>query len=1132
MKQIDAQTAGLLYDKLLEAILNQRITPKERIPKYRTILDELFKNLTSDSGIFFSDLFSRTSFIFESEKTPREFRNKINELRTFSNKVVHEPDCMPGSDDDERCALLLSEVIQFFSDSPPGEKIRKYTEKAPLRTSEEPVRQRPTAERFSFFAVIEGILIPQGNNSQKFCVLTLNTEELGNIKLKLWNNKNAEGFGSDLTPFGKLAEKYQRIFITEVRKFPNAEDEYFATEYSLIVLEPDYLIDAKELSECRQLDPQSNTKYNDNPLIYIFNKFSKGTVTDKMLAGVIVGRMLDDMVISSDYQYGKSFEAVMRENAFGMMCIAGESGSYDRNKIQKIYEKAGTHETALKSAISKYKGQELLLEPTFISNKYGLQGRLDLLVKYPDKPNQMDIIELKSSEKVPARNFVLYQNHEAQTICYNLLIESTYPDRTGTASILYSNAAQSEEPLRNVTTKKHISVQELLMLRNRIVAFELKLAAGQHKPFTDILKGDSGKFPPYMSSSVNEFRATMTGLPDILKHYFLGYLKFIYRELVIAKIGSNDPYAKSNGYADLWKASKTEKIENYDVLIYLKIKDVTDDFRVELTFENDLFTGGITVSSFRVGDTAILYPTPNPDELNPLKSQILKCRVEAAAENSITVALISRQVDKTYFSSSHYWALDRDFWESGFKQSLNLLYEFVRSDERTINLVLGLQKPSFSGTGNILADGLDPVQFEQVKNAVRAEDYYLIQGPPGTGKTSKVLVEIVKNISRDDTNIMIMAYTNRAVDEICEKLNPLNIDLIRLGKGSQPYNFSKLSESLKLGDLYDKVRSTKVFVTTISTFYSSMDLLNLKSFDTLIIDEASQVLETQIAGFLKRFKKWIFIGDENQLPAVVTQSEEESLNEKQVLKDICLDTFRESLFYRLKKNAVKNGWNDCYGLLEYQYRMHNDIADFPNRMFYKGLLKSTSPRQNEPIPQFSAQSENGIHHLFTSSRVVFVPTKPDYRTKINDEEAKVTVALIKHIAELFGDNFDPFQTVGVITPFRAQIANVRNHLGSKFRDVTIDTVERYQGSERDIIIASFAVKSPAQLRSIQSLTDNGVDRKLNVALTRAKEQLFLLGNEEVLSANQLFKSLIQHIRDKGGYSKNPLISNTKTPDYF
>jgi DNA replication ATP-dependent helicase Dna2 len=527
-----------------------------------------------------------------------------------------------------------------------------------------------------------------------------------------------------------------------------------------------------------------------------------------------------------------------------------------------------------------------------------------------------------------------------------------------------------------------------------------------------------------------------------------------------------------------------------------------------------------------------LYPTPNPDEIHPLKSQILKCYVDSVDANSIKISLINKQLNKNYFTKSEYWALDRDFRETGYKQLLQMLYEFVKSEKRVTDLVLGLSQPQFDSSIEIPNNGLDEVQYENVKNAVRAKDYYLIQGPPGTGKTSKVLVEIVRNIAKPDNDIMVVAFTNRAVDEICEKLLNLNINCIRLGKGDKSYYWSDLSSCLKLDELNEVIHKNNVYVSTISTFANSLDILKFKKFKTLIVDEASQVLEPQIIGFLKHFKKWIFIGDENQLPAVVLQSINDSKCDDAILNDLSLKNFRESLFYRLKKNAIKKSWNDCYGILKFQYRMHADIAEFPKQEFYRNFLEEGNDYQRAKIVGFSNFDTNLVNQLFTQSRIVFVPSKVDLRSKINNEEATLVEEIIKHIANVYGEAFEPSKTVGVITPFRAQIANIRNHLGSKFQDITIDTVERFQGSERKIIIVSFAVKSTTQLGTIQSLNEENVDRKLNVAITRAKDHLILIGSEDVLVKDKLFKKLIEFVKAKNGYFLNPLKIKSIPTDLF
>jgi DNA replication ATP-dependent helicase Dna2 len=1134
MKNIDKQIGNLLFDRILEVVLNSNLTPKERIPKFRTILDDLFKALTSDVNQHFSDLHNRSVFVFMEYEVPENIQKNVNFIRIIGNKVVHESSFKPSELDERRCLYRISIVLEYFSKLEIPEEISSiYSSDMDKIIYEEPSikTQRQT---YDFYGVIESISFLKNDQNSKLCIISCQTDSLGPIKLKLWNNKNDSGFGSDLTPFGKIAKPYQYFYISDVEKYVDKENEYFAKDRSRLVLEPDYIIDAKELSECRQRSETGFNRYEDNPLLYILSRFTKGEVSYKVMVGNIVGQLLDDEITNPGQSYEDTFSKVMRQNSFGMLSIAHENGKYDRQNVSKVYLKAKDHKKRLQETLQEFHSHECIIEPTFISNKYGLQGRLDLLVDYGKGSNRKDIIELKSSESYPGLQYGMYHNHEAQVLCYNLLLESTFSDRVGNGSILYSSAPSEESPIRSAAPERHLSVQDLLMLRNKIVASEINLAQGDFKVFLEILSDPFGACPPFQKEQLSDFRSTIQGLDGLLKKYFFGYLKFIYRELQVAKIGSNDLFSKSNGYADLWKASKTDKIDNYDVLLNIKIEDVTDDFHIILSFKKELFTQTNVeiISAFRVGDSAVFYPTPNPDELNPLKSQILKCRIVRITHDVVEISLINKQVDKRYFEHSPFWALERDFRENSYKQQLQLMYQFLKSDENVIELVLGNLKPQFDASSELLENELDEVQHDNVIRAVSAKDYYLIQGPPGTGKTSKVLVEIVRNLLNKQGDTMVLAFTNRAVDEICEKMIEKKVECIRLGRGEKPYYWSSLSNSLSLDKLSERVGLCRVFVSTISTFASSLDLLKIKNFETLIIDEASQVLESQIVGILKHFKKWILIGDENQLPAVVVQKPDDSKCDDHELLDISLSNFRESLFYRLKKNAVKKGWNDCHGMLRYQYRMHEDVAAFPKEYFYDNLIETRNKIQNEPFLPTTIAGDALIQEVLTKNRVIFIPTNSDKRPKINEEEAKLVSALVNQIAVNQGPNFNPDKTVGVITPFRAQIAKIRQELSFKYRDITIDTVERFQGSEREIIILSLATRSASQFSAIQSINDEGVDRKLNVALTRAKEQVIILGSEDVLEKSEIFKQLITFVKTRGGYMVNPLKAKSIPKDLF
>jgi DNA replication ATP-dependent helicase Dna2 len=155
--------------------------------------------------------------------------------------------------------------------------------------------------------------------------------------------------------------------------------------------------------------------------------------------------------------------------------------------------------------------------------------------------------------------------------------------------------------------------------------------------------------------------------------------------------------------------------------------------------------------------------------------------------------------------------------------------------------------------------------------------------------------------------------------------------------------------------------------------------------------------------------------------------------------------------------------------------------------------------------------DHSIEHKY---RVMFISTPIDedsFFSPSNKYEAQIVIELIKSLKSQFPD-----YSIGVITPYRSQIALIKSMLSPDFADITIDTVERYQGSERDIIIYSFAINNMEYLELSQSMNaENSVDRKLNVSLTRAKELLFLVGNTDILSSHPFINHIIKDLQNKG-----------------
>ena len=277
--------------------------------------------------------------------------------------------------------------------------------------------------------------------------------------------------------------------------------------------------------------------------------------------------------------------------------------------------------------------------------------------------------------------------------------------------------------------------------------------------------------------------------------------------------------------------------------------------------------------------------------------------------------------------------------------------------------------------------------------------------------------------------------------------------------------------------------------------------------------------------------KFILIGDHKQLPAVVQQSDTEVLVEDETMKAIHLNSCANSLFERLILTERAAGRTDFIGTLHKQGRMHPDIADFANRKFYAREQLECVPlaHQLEQTLAYNEASEDETNDVLKAHRMIFIPSKPcrqlNISEKVNTEEARIITDLLRRLYRQLGNNFDPQKSIGVIVPYRNQIAMIRKEIEKlgipELEEISIDTVERYQGSQRDIILYSFTIQSRYQLDFLTANTfyEDGqpIDRKLNVVITRARKQLILTGNEPTLRHNQLFAELIDYIKEKGGY---------------
>ena len=573
--------------------------------------------------------------------------------------------------------------------------------------------------------------------------------------------------------------------------------------------------------------------------------------------------------------------------------------------------------------------------------------------------------------------------------------------------------------------------------------------------------------------------------------------------------------------------------------------------------------------NFRIGDMVYLYTYKLKEEPDVRKAILYKGVLQEIHSDEIVVHLTDGQQNADIFEMNLPYAIEHGTSDASTGGSIRNLHQFICAPKEKRDLLLGQRAPQRDAS-LALTRHYDDVLDDIILRAKQAQDYFLLVGPPGTGKTSRALKFMVEEALNDGTgmptaesiasggktaqqpasSILLMSYTNRAVDEICEMLVDSGIPFLRLGseyscdERFRPYLIEKaISDCPKLEAIKQYIIGTRVIVGTTSMMTSKPFIFSLKHFKLAIIDESSQILEPNLIGLLSAVDKFILIGDYKQLPAVVQQSEQDSgiptINDSQkggiidmsILQDICLTNCRNSLFERLIHWEDHEERSEFIGILRRQGRMHPEIAEFPNRMFYRRekLEPVPCPHQLETELSYTLPSEDALDDLLKEHRMIFLPSKfckePNVSDKINANEAAIVVDLLRRIHRFYGERFDAKKTVGVIVPYRNQIAMVRKGIEKlgipELEKISIDTVERYQGSQRDVIIYSFTIQNIWQLDFLagNSFVEDGaiIDRKLNVAITRARKQMIMTGNPEILRNNQIFSELMNYVKEKGGY---------------
>ncbi|MEM6878000.1 MAG: AAA domain-containing protein, partial [Bacteroidota bacterium] len=788
-----------------------------------------------------------------------------------------------------------------------------------------------------------------------------------------------------------------------------------------IILLPDYLIDVTAVASSFSHHP---------PLIWagLSRKLLPFEQRPALLTGNIVNHFLDVLMSDPDTPFSELKRLIFQTQPLALCCLSDQ-------EVKDMVRGLRVHYTNLRQVCVQeldavgIERSRCRLEPSFYAPNYGLQGRLDLLyLGQGDQGPTTSIVELKSGGIYRPNRHGLNQAHFVQTLLYDLIINRAFgPGANVAAYILYSKT--NDRPLRFAPAEP-FRQREALDIRNRLLCLELllcdlrvgeNLLSNTDRLFARLQSNRYQGISRFTSEDFNRITLAYRQLAKTERRYLGAMLGFTAREQRLAKLGESTS-ERANGLSSLWVDDPKDKIDRFDALVGLTY-DSYDPETGSLYLRQPIDKE--RMAKFRIGDIVALYPTKTPlgDTAEVLNAQVYKCTLTELDTERVTVRLRSRQLTDWGFREANYWTIERDVLDSSFGNFYRGLWAWAESPPVIRRRWLGLDAPRKANPIELgRREGLTDEQQGILSKILAATDYFLLWGPPGTGKTSVMLHEAVTYLlEHTEENVLLLAYTNRAVDEICESIECIGTGFthyLRIGSRfgtADAYQerllqvqAERVSTRSELRELIDRHR---IFVGTVASVGGKEELFKLKRFDRIVIDEASQILEPLLIGLLSRIPKALLIGDHRQLPAVVQQKVTETELPEDELNDLGLFSLSGSLFERLFWIARRNSWDWAYDQLSHQGRMHQDIMAFPAQQFYSGRLAilppGTGPRREEQMVELPFTSKS-VDETYTTDindkRLVFIDSPIDRSAadnKVNRHEAEKILGLISEFERLY-----------------------------------------------------------------------------------------------------------------------------------
>ncbi|RLV89168.1 DNA replication ATP-dependent helicase/nuclease DNA2 [Spathaspora sp. JA1] len=877
-----------------------------------------------------------------------------------------------------------------------------------------------------------------------------------------------------------------------------------------------------------------------------------------LMVGEIVHQIFQDCVVaenwSSEYM-NELMDTLVDEYLISIFSIGCEPDDvkaeiakhlpYVKSWFDKYYKKPLTANNYIDDGNRRervmFSVEEALdIEENIWSPMFGIKGKVDITITSKLLNNSTSGKFLLPVEIKTGREYI---THQAQASLYALLFKDRYDMNIYSYLLVYTKEQLTKKCDINVS-----DLRSLINLRNRITKY--------HK--------DNVTLPPLLQSSMCENCEVQTACMSI-NHMCengtavdSGIEVERYQEIV-AGISGNTTYSTFFKYWDnllaqeekvmnrtgkqLWTMTSKDREDSGNCLGDLIIVDSDDSTPQQFIYKfiKGGTAGNFHSSQFNPGDRVIIS-----DEIGHFaistgvvqtmqRDSILirtRRRIITSDDKLKNFNKVNNQIFKSVLremtvdqGSDKRFRIDRDnmFYGLGLAR-YNILNLFLPDgDTKTRSFVVDLKKPEYDNHSVVTPDmkhQFNSDQLDAFNKVFNTKDYSLILGMPGTGKTT-VITELIKMLTQQGKTILLASYTNSAVDNILLKVQKLGINLMRIGHVSRvhPKLHDYIVPSNKPITNYQEFVSAYMTPPVVATTCLGINdiAFNLRNkFDYCIVDEASQVSLPVNLGPLRFSDRFILVGDHFQLPPLVQH------RDREIIKGLS-----QSLFKLLAETHPESVCE-----LTYQYRMCRDIMSVSNVLIYNNRLKcgsETVANQSLSIPNPGAvegyistgvkEQDKWMNNVMNpSNKVLFLDHDniPAYETSIGDTFQNTTEAkLIFQIVEMLIHSGVNADQIGVMSFYKAQLRLLKRIINHG--EVEILTADQYQGRDKECIIISL-VRSNEDNRAGDLVKEW---RRLNVAFTRAKSKLIILGSRSTLSSMETTKTFIDFLDSKKWYYKLP-----------